>query len=101
MHSLLSQGLAGIQAVDIPGIENVGFLFPIIFFTRLCDSCLYGFYPILMILPLAVQVDVTHFIEGHSSYLGKTTQILEQLELDSYCPIFSSTHSKLGRVLLI
>ncbi|XP_035551321.1 transmembrane and coiled-coil domain-containing protein 4-like isoform X2 [Juglans regia] len=59
--SLLSQGLAGIQAVDIPGIENV---------------------------------DVTHIIEGHSSYIGKTTQILEQLELDSYCTVFSSTHSK-------
>ncbi|KAG6648546.1 transmembrane and coiled-coil domain-containing protein 4-like isoform X2 [Carya illinoinensis] len=59
--SLLSQGLAGIQAVDIPGIENV---------------------------------DVTHIIEGHSSYLGKTTQILEQLELDSYSTVFSRTHSK-------
>ncbi|XP_059461143.1 uncharacterized protein LOC132190235 [Corylus avellana] len=59
--SLLCQGLAGIQPVDLPGIENV---------------------------------DVTQIIEGHSSYLWKTKQILEQLELDYFYPVFSSTHSK-------
>ncbi|KAL6212852.1 hypothetical protein ACLB2K_018067 [Fragaria x ananassa] len=53
--SLLSQGLAGIQAVNVPGIENV---------------------------------DVTQFVEGHSSYLWKTKQILELLELESYYPVF-------------
>nr|XP_029123090.1 transmembrane and coiled-coil domain-containing protein 4 isoform X3 [Elaeis guineensis] len=54
--SLLTQGLAGIQAVDVPGIENV---------------------------------DVTDFIDGHSSYLSGVQQILEQLELDTYYPVFS------------
>ncbi|KAM0967710.1 hypothetical protein ACFX2A_016459 [Malus domestica] len=56
--SLLSQGLGGIQPVDVPGIENV---------------------------------DVTQIVEGHSSYLWKTKQILEQLELDSYYPVFKTT----------
>ncbi|ONI32518.1 hypothetical protein PRUPE_1G370800 [Prunus persica] len=56
--SLLSQGLGGIQPVDVPGIENV---------------------------------DVTQLVEGHSSYLWKTKQILEQLELDSYYPVFRTT----------
>ncbi|XP_052196809.1 uncharacterized protein LOC127804113 [Diospyros lotus] len=56
--SLLTQGLAGIQPVDVPGIENV---------------------------------DVTDHIEGHSSYLWATQQILEQLELESYYPVFSSS----------
>ncbi|KAG1362234.1 transmembrane and coiled-coil domain-containing protein 4 [Cocos nucifera] len=54
--SLLTQGLAGIQAVDVPGIENV---------------------------------DVTDFIDGHSSYLSGVQQILEQLELDTCYPVFS------------
>ncbi|XP_008796875.2 transmembrane and coiled-coil domain-containing protein 4-like isoform X1 [Phoenix dactylifera] len=54
--SLLTQGLAGIQAVDVPGIENV---------------------------------DVTDFIDGHSSYLSGVQQIVEQLELDTYYPVFS------------
>ncbi|GER49008.1 hypothetical protein STAS_26220 [Striga asiatica] len=53
---LLTQGLAGIQPVDVPGIENV---------------------------------DVTEVIEGHSSYLWRTQQILEQLELDAYYPVFN------------
>ncbi|KAJ0964243.1 hypothetical protein J5N97_029365 [Dioscorea zingiberensis] len=55
--SLLTQGLAGIQAVNFPGIENV---------------------------------DVTDFIEGHSSYLWAVQQILQQLELDTYYPVFLS-----------
>ncbi|GAV75906.1 DUF726 domain-containing protein [Cephalotus follicularis] len=55
--SLLTQGLAGIQPVGVPGIENV---------------------------------DVTDLIEGHSSYLWATEQILEQLELDTYFPVFRS-----------
>ncbi|KAK6125726.1 hypothetical protein DH2020_040530 [Rehmannia glutinosa] len=54
--NLLTQGLAGIQPVDVPGIENV---------------------------------DVTEVIEGHSSYLWRTQQILEQLELDTYYPVFN------------
>ncbi|XP_051126886.1 uncharacterized protein LOC127248544 isoform X2 [Andrographis paniculata] len=54
--SLLSTGLAGIQPVDVPGIENV---------------------------------DVTEVIDGHSSYLWRTQQILEQLELDTYYPVFN------------
>ncbi|CAL0311475.1 unnamed protein product [Lupinus luteus] len=55
--SLLSQGLSGIQPVDIPGIQNV---------------------------------DVTDHIEGHSSYLWATQQILDQLELDSYYPVYNN-----------
>ncbi|KAL4372959.1 hypothetical protein HN51_006949 [Arachis hypogaea] len=55
--SLLSQGLAGIQPVDIPGIQNV---------------------------------DVTDLIYGHSSYLWATQKILDQLELDSYYPVYNS-----------
>ncbi|XP_060187893.1 uncharacterized protein LOC132617043 isoform X1 [Lycium barbarum] len=53
--SLLTQGLAGIQPVEIPGVENV---------------------------------DVTEFIEGHSTYLWATQEILELLELDTYYPVF-------------
>ncbi|KAK7283393.1 hypothetical protein RIF29_12877 [Crotalaria pallida] len=57
--SLLSRGLAGIQPVDLPGIENV---------------------------------DLTHVIEGHSSYLSMTQKILERLELDHYYAVFRSEH---------
>ncbi|KAL0333000.1 UNVERIFIED_CONTAM: Transmembrane and coiled-coil domain-containing protein 4 [Sesamum calycinum] len=35
------------------------------------------------------KVDVTEVIEGHSSYLWRTQQILEQLELDTYYPVFN------------
>ncbi|KAK1363507.1 Transmembrane and coiled-coil domain-containing protein 4 [Heracleum sosnowskyi] len=59
--SLMSQGLAGIQPVDVPGIENV---------------------------------DVTEVIEGHSSYLWATKQIIEQLELNAYYPVFNATPMK-------
>ncbi|KAK1589111.1 hypothetical protein Q3G72_030575 [Acer saccharum] len=59
--SLLTQGLAGIQPINVPGIENV---------------------------------DVTDLIEGHSSYLWATQQILDQLELDTYYPVFNSKLSK-------
>ncbi|KAK4368110.1 hypothetical protein RND71_011902 [Anisodus tanguticus] len=59
--SLLTRGLAGIQPVDAPGIENV---------------------------------DVTEFIDGHSSYLWATQKILDLLELDAYYPVV------LGRVAL-
>ncbi|KAK8472096.1 hypothetical protein PHAVU_002G111800 [Phaseolus vulgaris] len=54
--SLLSQGLAGIQPVNIPGIQNV---------------------------------DVTDHVEGHSSYLWATQQVLDELELDAYYPLFN------------
>lgn len=33
-------------------------------------------------------IDVTHLIEGHSSYLWASQQILERLELDTYYPVF-------------
>jgi len=56
--SLLTQGLAGIQPINVPGIENV---------------------------------NVTELVEGHSSYLWATQQILEQLELDAYYPVFNCT----------
>ncbi|QCD91085.1 U3 small nucleolar RNA-associated protein 23 [Vigna unguiculata] len=54
--SLLSQGLAGIQPVDIPGIQNV---------------------------------NVTDHIEGHSSYFWATQQVIDELQLDSYYPVFT------------
>ncbi|KAL5122607.1 Transmembrane and coiled-coil domain-containing protein 4 [Glycine soja] len=54
--SLLTKGLAGIQPVDIPGIQNV---------------------------------DVTEHIEGHSSYLWATQKILDQLQLDTYYPVYN------------
>ncbi|KAG8092254.1 hypothetical protein GUJ93_ZPchr0012g20371 [Zizania palustris] len=53
--SLLTQGLAGIQAVHVPGVENV---------------------------------DVTELVVGHSSYLTLIKQILDQLELNTYYPVF-------------
>lgn len=59
--SLLSEGLAGIQPVNISGIQNI---------------------------------DVTELIESHSSYLWMTKQILEQLDLESYYPVFRTTRSK-------
>ncbi|KAL6518479.1 hypothetical protein OROGR_018981 [Orobanche gracilis] len=73
--NLLTQGLAGIQPVDVPGIENVGtaYILPS------PDPALSGIY----------WVDVTEVIEGHSSYLWRTQQILEQLELDTYYPVFN------------
>ena len=37
---------------------------------------------------LATQVDATDMIEGHSSYLWITQEILDQLELDTYFPVF-------------
>lgn len=39
-------------------------------------------------------VDVTELIEGHSSYLWASQVILEQLELDTYYPVFKSTMTK-------
>ncbi|KAI7738150.1 hypothetical protein M8C21_018930 [Ambrosia artemisiifolia] len=51
----VSQGLAGIEPVDVPGVENV---------------------------------DVTEFIEGHSSYLWGTREILDRLDLHAYYPVF-------------
>ncbi|KAL6906526.1 hypothetical protein ACP4OV_004127 [Aristida adscensionis] len=53
--SLFTQGLAGIQAVGVPGIENV---------------------------------DVTELVVGHSSYLSLLQEILDQLELNTYYPVF-------------
>lgn len=49
-------------------------------------SCLFNWSSISLVLHL--QVDVTEFIEGHSSYLWATQEILELLELDTYYPVF-------------
>ncbi|KAM7256760.1 hypothetical protein ACFE04_012501 [Oxalis oulophora] len=54
--SLFTQGLAGIQPVNIQGIENAS-------------------------------VNVTEFVEGHSSYLNKTKEILQQLDLETCSPV--------------
>lgn len=56
--NLLTQGLAGIQPINIPGVENV---------------------------------DITDVIEGHSSYLWATGEVLERLKLDTYYPVFKTT----------
>ncbi|XP_052169407.1 uncharacterized protein LOC127786121 [Oryza glaberrima] len=61
--SLLSQGLAGIQAVNVPGVENV---------------------------------DASELIVGHSSYLTLVNQILDQLELNTYYPVFYPSTPKCG-----
>ncbi|KAL6993466.1 hypothetical protein U1Q18_011582 [Sarracenia purpurea var. burkii] len=59
------------------------------FRASLLTKGLSGIQPIDV--PGIENVDVTQLIEGHSSYLWATQQILEQLELDSYYPVFSST----------
>lgn len=43
---------------------------------------------------LGPQVDVTQVIEGHSSYLWATQQIIEQLQLNAYYPVFNGTPMK-------
>ncbi|XP_031478081.1 uncharacterized protein LOC116249093 [Nymphaea colorata] len=58
--SLLTEGLAGIEPVEVSGIENV---------------------------------DVTEVIDGHSSYLHCTQQIVQRLELDTYYPVFSNSQA--------
>ncbi|KAK7250792.1 hypothetical protein RIF29_33469 [Crotalaria pallida] len=55
--SLFTKGLAGIQPIDTPGIQNI---------------------------------DVTDRIEGHSSYLWATQQILDQLQLEEYYPVHNN-----------
>ena len=45
---------------------------------------------------LGPQVDVTEVIEGHSSYLWATQQIIEHLELNAYFPVFNATPMKPG-----
>lgn len=42
----------------------------------------------LMLHRNGMQVDVTELIEGHSSYLWATQDILDRLELDTYYPAF-------------
>lgn len=49
---------------------------------------------VLLFSFVAVQVDVTQLIEGHSSYLWKTQKILEQLELDNYFAVFRSEQER-------
>lgn len=84
-NSLLTQGLAGIQPIDVPGIENV---------RSLSLSLWHEFLGISNDLYATLQVDVTDLIEGHSSYLWTTQQILELLELDTYYPVFRATKPK-------
>ncbi|MFQ6628836.1 hypothetical protein Gotur_007657 [Gossypium turneri] len=55
---VLSTGLAGIQPVQLRGIENV---------------------------------DATEYVEGHSSYLWMTKEILRQIDVDNYNAIFRTT----------
>lgn len=59
--NLISQGLAGIQPVGSPGIENV---------------------------------DVTHIIDGHASYIWMTEHILKRLELDTYYPVWKDVNTE-------
>ncbi|KAG5145016.1 hypothetical protein JHK84_030559 [Glycine max] len=40
------------------------------------------------------QVDVTDHIEGHSSYLWATEQVLDELELDTYYPVYNNIPKK-------
>lgn len=93
MLSLLTQGLAGIQPINVPGIENVGVYFLSKFVTGDTSfrMLLFFTFHIEIHLALDLQVNVTELVEGHSSYLWATQQILEQLELDAYYPVFSST----------
>jgi len=88
MHSLLSKGLAGIQPVNVHGIENVSY-FP--FYTQ-CNNFFARIYcfKVPFFLFVALQVDVTHVIEGHSSYLQMTLKILEELQLDNCCAVLST-----------
>lgn len=61
----------------------------------LCAICSLGNYDALpegFISFVALQVDVTHIIEGHSSYLWMAPKILEQLELDQYFAVYRSEH---------
>jgi len=87
MHSLLSQGLAGIQPVDIPGIENVSSIPPMPCLVTIMYCLKANSY-------VALQVDVTRVIEGHSSYLWMTPKILEQLELDNYFAVYKGEYEK-------
>lgn len=98
-RSLLAQGLAGIQPVCIPGIEDVHLIlspFVYIFSVHVnLNDINIRFITIIFIvtylIPLTLQVDVTDMVEGHSSYLWKTQQILERLELDNSYPVFRNT----------
>lgn len=38
---------------------------------------------------LDFQVDVTDHIEGHSSYLWATQHILDELEMETYYPVYN------------
>jgi len=44
----------------------------------------------VLISVLGLQVDVTDQIEGHSSYLWATPRILDQLQLETYYPVYNS-----------
>lgn len=88
--SLLSQGLAGIQAVNVPGVENVSVLQhstgPKNFLYTAKNSIIF----------LNSQVDASELIVGHSSYLTLVNQILDQLELNTYYPVFYPSTPKCG-----
>lgn len=48
----------------------------------------YVLHPLKRVVS-TLQVDVTHLIEGHSSYLWTTRQILDLIELDNYDTVIS------------
>lgn len=48
----------------------------------------FGYFTKTVLLDL--QVDVTDHIEGHSSYLWATQQVLDKLELDTYYPVYNN-----------
>ncbi|CAN1226010.1 Uncharacterized membrane protein F35D11.3 [Linum perenne] len=98
--NLLTQGLAGIQPIEVPGIENVSLIpshlliFDLLYWLRL-ESATWKINLIHLFFgaktKLILQVDVTEYIEGHSSYLWAAGDILERLELDTYFPVFKNT----------
>jgi hypothetical protein len=82
----MSQGLAGIQAVKAPGIENVSSK---MIFRSLCSSIMVESIYFCNVK----QVDATDIISGHSSYLSNTQDVIKALNIDSY---YSLHPSKLG-----
>jgi len=73
----------------VPGIENVSSLPFFYHFEQVTLHCL-----VLMLDFMALQVDASDVIEGHSSYLWSTPQILDQLDLDAYFPVFKSSSAQ-------
>ncbi|KAF2572908.1 hypothetical protein F2Q70_00001036 [Brassica cretica] len=82
--SLLAQGLAGIQPVCIPGIEDVHlilspfvYIFPVhVNLNDINIRFITVIFIVTYLIPLTLQVDVTDMVEGHSSY-GKLSKSLK------------------------